>query len=148
MACCCGLCVPNMTITKANTKENQGEFFRLSITEAKAKQNLQIFICNHFCADGIETLLDVFLIPLHVSGRFYDRSSPSGEIQKNCLTFFSTTFFPLMFRPCWRDHALNCQHSSNSQIFENISCRFSAHGGDQEFCSLKGVVENIHDLTL
>ena len=26
VACCCGLCVPNMTITKANAKENLGEF--------------------------------------------------------------------------------------------------------------------------
>ena len=26
VACCCGLCVPNMTTTKANAKENLGEF--------------------------------------------------------------------------------------------------------------------------
>ena len=52
MACCCGLCVPNMTITKANAKENLGELICLSIAKAKAKYNLQIFICNYFRADG------------------------------------------------------------------------------------------------
>ena len=36
-ASCCGLCVPNMTITKANVKENLGEFICLSIMRAKAK---------------------------------------------------------------------------------------------------------------
>ena len=40
VACCCGLCVPNMTIAKADAKETLGEFICLSIT--KAKQNLQI----------------------------------------------------------------------------------------------------------
>ena len=52
VACCCGLCVPNMITTKANAKEDQGEFICLSVTKANAKRNLQIFICNHFCVDG------------------------------------------------------------------------------------------------
>ena len=52
VACCSGLCVPKMTMTKAKAKENLGEFICLSITKAKAKQNLQIFICKHFRADG------------------------------------------------------------------------------------------------
>ena len=43
VACCCGLCVPNMIITKANVEENPGEFICLSI-EANARANLQIFI--------------------------------------------------------------------------------------------------------
>ena len=50
VASCCGLCVPNMIVTKANAKENLGEFVCLSI--ATAKTNLQIFICNRFRADG------------------------------------------------------------------------------------------------
>ena len=45
LACCCGLCVPNMLITKANAKENLGELMCLS--KAKARKNPQIFICKH-----------------------------------------------------------------------------------------------------
>ena len=52
VACYCALCVPNMIITKANAKENLGEFICLAITKANAKTNLQIFICNHFCVGG------------------------------------------------------------------------------------------------
>ena len=37
VACCCGLCEPNMIITKANAKENLGECICLSTTKAKAK---------------------------------------------------------------------------------------------------------------
>ena len=37
VSCCCGLCVPNMIIAKANAKENVGESICLSITKAKAK---------------------------------------------------------------------------------------------------------------
>ena len=37
VACCCGLCVPNMIIMKANAKENLREFICLSTTKAKAK---------------------------------------------------------------------------------------------------------------
>ena len=44
--------MPNMTKTKANAKENLGQFICLSITKAKAKSNLQIFICNRFRVDG------------------------------------------------------------------------------------------------
>ena len=54
VVCCCGLCVPNMIITKANAKENLGEFMCLSITKAKATTNPQIYICNSFRADGIQ----------------------------------------------------------------------------------------------
>ena len=52
VACCCGLCLPNMIITKANVKESLVEFNCLSDTKAKAKINLQIFICNCFHAEG------------------------------------------------------------------------------------------------
>ena len=52
MACCSGLCVPKMTMTKAKAKENLGEFICLSISKAITNENLQIFICNHFRADG------------------------------------------------------------------------------------------------
>ena len=52
VACCCGLCEPNMLITKASAKENLGEIICLSIVKAKANQNPQIFICNCFRADG------------------------------------------------------------------------------------------------
>ena len=54
VTCCCGLYVPNMIITKANAKENPGELICLSITKAKKRKqkNPQIFICNHFLADG------------------------------------------------------------------------------------------------
>ena len=52
MACCCGVRVPSIIITKANTKENLGEFICLSVTKATAKTNLHIFICNQFCVDG------------------------------------------------------------------------------------------------
>ena len=33
VACCCGLCLPNIIIAKANAKENLGEFVCLSITK-------------------------------------------------------------------------------------------------------------------
>ena len=52
VVCCCGLCMPNMIVTKANAKENLGKFICLSSTKAQAKQNLQIFICNRSCVDG------------------------------------------------------------------------------------------------
>ena len=38
------VCVSNMITTKANAKENQGEFICLSITKANANSNLHIFI--------------------------------------------------------------------------------------------------------
>ena len=41
--------MPSMIITKANAKENLGEFTCLSITKAK---KLEIFMCNHGRADG------------------------------------------------------------------------------------------------
>ena len=37
---------------KSKCKRKSGGIFCLSITKAKAKSNLQIFICNHFRADG------------------------------------------------------------------------------------------------
>ena len=37
VSCCCGLCMPNMIVTKANAKETLGEFICLSIAKAKAK---------------------------------------------------------------------------------------------------------------
>ena len=43
-----------MIIAKAKAKEKLGEFICLAITKANAKTNLQIFICNHFCVDGIQ----------------------------------------------------------------------------------------------
>ena len=46
-------CVCPAIITKANAKENPGEFICLSTTmRAKAKSNLQIFMCNRFRTDG------------------------------------------------------------------------------------------------
>ena len=41
-----------MIITKANAKENLGDFICLSITKAKAKTNPQILISHRFRADG------------------------------------------------------------------------------------------------
>ena len=49
VTCFCGMCLQNMIVTKANAKESLGKFICLSITEAKAKTNPQIFICNRFC---------------------------------------------------------------------------------------------------
>ena len=57
VVCCCGLCLPNMIITKANAKENPEKSICLSITKVKAKINPQIFICNCFCVDGIANVL-------------------------------------------------------------------------------------------
>ena len=40
-----------MINTKANAKENLGEFVCLAITKAKARKNLQTLISNRFRAD-------------------------------------------------------------------------------------------------
>ena len=37
VACCCGLCVPNMRITKANAKESLRELTYFSIPKVEAK---------------------------------------------------------------------------------------------------------------
>ena len=39
VACCCGLCVPNVIIAKANAKENLGEFF-VAFPLRKRKRNI------------------------------------------------------------------------------------------------------------
>ena len=41
-----------MIITKANGKEHLGEVMCLPIAKVKAKEDLQIFICSRFRADG------------------------------------------------------------------------------------------------
>ena len=64
VACCCGLCMPNMFIAKAHADENLGLFIFLSTTKAKARKSPQIFICNCFRVDGnlvgSEVLIELF----------------------------------------------------------------------------------------
>ena len=47
----CGLCVPNMFLTKANAKENLGRIYLPCCYDSESEINLQIFICNRFRAD-------------------------------------------------------------------------------------------------
>ena len=52
VACSWGVCVTHMFITKANAKENLEELIFPFHYESESEKNLQIFICNHICADG------------------------------------------------------------------------------------------------
>ena len=42
VACCCGLCVPDMLMTKANAKENLRELICLSITKATKRTDFHL----------------------------------------------------------------------------------------------------------
>ena len=53
MACCCGLRLPNIIITKANAKENPGGIYLPFHFESERRNKIsRFFICNHFRADG------------------------------------------------------------------------------------------------
>ena len=51
VACCCGLCLPNMIITKANAGVS-GEIYSPFHKESESQKNLQISIRNRFRADS------------------------------------------------------------------------------------------------
>ena len=66
-----------MITTKANAKENLGEFICLSTTKAEAKENLQIFICNRFRADGKVILTQMVVLTILVQYTFRQYLSDS-----------------------------------------------------------------------
>ena len=100
-ACCCGLRMPNMIITKAKAKENLGEFICLSIAKAKAKWkspdfHLQSFPCGWSWFRAIFnissytrwvfTYLDLFENPLQGPPRPTESQNPPAtkkKFQKN-----------------------------------------------------------------
>ena len=57
VACCFGLCVPSIFISKANAKEDLGEYWPFHYeSESEKEKKPQIFICNRVRADGIITI--------------------------------------------------------------------------------------------
>ena len=53
VGCCCGLCISNMFIAKANAKKKiWGNKFAFCANENKKKKNPMMFICNRFRVDG------------------------------------------------------------------------------------------------
>ena len=104
MACCCGLCVPNMIIAKAKAKENLGEFIcRLSITKANAKTNLQIFICNHFLCGWYMLLLHAETLICWSYLRCWVFATYKGNHVKRKLFFNSTTYDLANFSDNWKN---------------------------------------------
>ena len=80
-----------MIITKANAKDNLGEFICFSITKANAKTNLQIFFCNCFRADGMSIGPNLAQPSckygnVHISGRVGGRGSQAKGPNSNCPT--------------------------------------------------------------
>ena len=61
VACCCGLCVPNMITTKANAKENLGEFICVSTTKVNSLSLARNSVSSLSRNSSLETAFRPFL---------------------------------------------------------------------------------------
>ena len=78
--------MPSMIITKANAKENLGEFICHSITKAHAKTNLQIFMCTIL----FKIITRMNLLFSNYLGDY--RYSFQGSVEFICITVTFTFF--------------------------------------------------------
>ena len=134
MACCCGLCVPNMTITKANAKDNLGEIVVAFHYESESEIKSPDFLVPTLCRADLRWIVYfgpaiVGKLPANFDSEFWWWIS---------IANFSALFFqgfrpPKKFTP--KIHGQNCRIPLQFHFLEPkmFSRRFSAYRGDQDF---------------